>query len=372
MYFINSCLLAILLCISSFASAKGGYLYDYAGDVSVSIAGGAPHGVIASFPLSEQMVISTGNASRAVLKFEDGQLIVLRSNTTFRVQRYNFDTTQPEKSNILFSLLKGGLRAVTGLIGKQHKQNFKLTTPTATIGIRGTDFMLHTEGDGLAGQVTSGGIEMETDAGKSVFSAGQSAYTSSRGNIPSIAKLPPTTFLQLQVITTPSATPGAVPAPGTQPTPPSAQELTNIAKSIRTPGLTPSDIAKAMMDVGNDPENVTTGMIRFSPQKAAEITATVIKAHPKQAVLITKTAVLAAPEESAAISKAAIEAAPSQASDIINAVVTSLPSKSEAQPQSAPPPKQDIGTPQTSPTSGGGSVPPPTPPSNGGNSSSRN
>jgi len=77
----------------------------------------------------------------ASLKFVDNSEITLRPNTQFKIENFSYDEVRPEKDNALFSLIKGGLRSITGLLGKRNKSRFSLNTPTATIGIRGTTFI---------------------------------------------------------------------------------------------------------------------------------------------------------------------------------------------------------------------------------------
>lgn len=310
--------------------AKGGYIYEYAGDVKVAVAGSAARNATQSMPLDDNSVITTGDRSRAVLKFEDGQLIVLRSNTTFQIKKYVFDTNRSEKNSAFFSLFKGGLRAVTGLIGKHNKQAFKLSTPTTTVGIRGTDFMLQTEGKAMYAQVTEGAVTMLTAKSDQVFTAGQSSFVPFPTASPVLASAPALTFIQLQVIATPTPTPAPAPKPGTAVPPPTAQTLTSLAKSIKTPGVKPADIATAMIDVGNRPAVVTTGVINFAPQAAASVTTATVAAAPQDAAAITSAAVTAAPTQAAAITTAAVTVAQPQAAAITTAAVAAAPTQASA------------------------------------------
>ena len=77
----------------------------------------------------------------AQIKFIDNSEITLRPGTTFKVENFAFDEGKPEADSASFSLVKGGLRSITGLMGKRNKEKFSLKTPTATIGIRGTTFI---------------------------------------------------------------------------------------------------------------------------------------------------------------------------------------------------------------------------------------
>jgi hypothetical protein len=64
--------------------------------------------------------------------------MTLGANTQFRVDSFVFDANNPKEGSFLVSLLRGSLRALTGLIGKTNTRNVSFNTPTATIGIRGT------------------------------------------------------------------------------------------------------------------------------------------------------------------------------------------------------------------------------------------
>lgn len=86
--------------------------------------------------------ILTGQTSNAQIRFTDTGIIALRPETDFSVDEYNFRGQQDGSERALFSLLKGGMRTVTGLVGKLNQQNYRVRTPTATIGIRGTHFNL--------------------------------------------------------------------------------------------------------------------------------------------------------------------------------------------------------------------------------------
>jgi hypothetical protein len=77
----------------------------------------------------------------ARVKFVDNSEITLRPNTQFKIENFSYDDAKPEKDNAIFSLIKGGLRSITGLLGKRNHDRFSLNTPTATIGIRGTTFI---------------------------------------------------------------------------------------------------------------------------------------------------------------------------------------------------------------------------------------
>ncbi len=199
------------------AYAAIGTMYDTRGDVKTVLGGQQPQSVGKGAPLENNMIVSTGEASSAVLKFEDGQIIALQSNSSFQIRDYSYDTKNVEKSSLFFSMLKGGLRAITGLIGAKHPAGFRLQTPNATIGIRGTDFMLVMQNP-LYANVVSGSISISNTAGTAIFNAGQAAVVTSATTLPaaiSAAAIPAGTFTPLGAIPVPVAPlPGAGSVPG--------------------------------------------------------------------------------------------------------------------------------------------------------------
>jgi hypothetical protein len=134
----------------------------------------------------------------AQIKFIDNSEITLRPGTTFKVENFAFDDGKPEGDNASFSLVKGGLRSITGLMGKRNKEKFSLKTPNATIGIRGTTFVAQwvdaAPGQGKAPalppglhvQVSDGMIVVTNNGGSLGFSAGQFGYVPNMNQPPVI------------------------------------------------------------------------------------------------------------------------------------------------------------------------------------------
>jgi hypothetical protein len=87
-------------------------------------------------------VIATERDSYAQVRFTDGGQVTLRPSTQVRIEGYGYDERRPERDNFAMQLFKGGLRSLTGLIGKRtnNRSAYRMVTSTATIGIRGTDY----------------------------------------------------------------------------------------------------------------------------------------------------------------------------------------------------------------------------------------
>ncbi|MFA6015103.1 MAG: FecR domain-containing protein [Gallionellaceae bacterium] len=83
-------------------------------------------------------LISAKEAS-AQIKMRDGGFIAMRPNTKFKINEFKYNGVVDGSEASSIELLNGGFRAVTGLIGRINKANYRIVTQAATIGIRGTD-----------------------------------------------------------------------------------------------------------------------------------------------------------------------------------------------------------------------------------------
>ena len=109
------------------------------GQVSVQAPGGASRLASRGDAVAVGDVVATDDTSEAGITASDGTRMTLRAKSRFEVTDYSFDAAT-NAGSFVTSLLRGGLRMVTGLIGKTQQRNHRVTTNTATIGIRGTDF----------------------------------------------------------------------------------------------------------------------------------------------------------------------------------------------------------------------------------------
>lgn len=171
-----------VLLYSSALMAAAAVVQTASGDVKAAIGSATPVMVTQNSALENGMTVTTGDNSQVVMKFEDGQVVALNANTSFKIDQYHFEQAKPQKSSIIFSLLKGAMRAVTGLIAKNNANAFTLHTPNATIGIRGTDFMAAT--GSLYLQVINGTVSATTSAGTTAFAVGQTGFVASLSALP--------------------------------------------------------------------------------------------------------------------------------------------------------------------------------------------
>ena len=82
--------------------------------------------------------LSTPNGARLQVSFADGAYISLQPDSEYAIEQYQFSGQQDGTERASYRLLKGGVRALTGLVGKKNPDAYKVQTPVATIGIRGT------------------------------------------------------------------------------------------------------------------------------------------------------------------------------------------------------------------------------------------
>src|SRR6478735_9546517 len=101
--------------------------------------GQGPRTLGKGLPLSQGDRLTTSDGASAVIKLQDGTRMTVRPNSELVLQQYQFRENAPDNS-MLMQLVRGGFRAVTGLISKNAPNAARVQTNTATIGIRGTDF----------------------------------------------------------------------------------------------------------------------------------------------------------------------------------------------------------------------------------------
>lgn len=95
----------------------------------------------------EQDQLQTGIKSIAVIAFNDKSRVTMSPGSAFKIEEHRYKPEVPDENNAFFRFLRGGLRFVTGAIGKLNRSSYRVATPTATIGIRGTGFDLACEGE---------------------------------------------------------------------------------------------------------------------------------------------------------------------------------------------------------------------------------
>lgn len=177
-------ILALLFALGMASAHADGTLTHMSGIVSVQKADGKIIPGTAGTKVLPGDTVITGAGGFVRMEMTDGGEMVMRPDSQLKIENYHFNQAKPAEDNFVFSMLKGGLRTVTGLVGKRGDRDaYRLKTETATIGIRGTQFDLRVcaancgalpAGTYLA--VRFGAVEASNAQGSLPVAAGQVAH----------------------------------------------------------------------------------------------------------------------------------------------------------------------------------------------------
>lgn len=134
-------LLSLFTAISAWAAEAVGTVVNLNGPLLARKADGTVKILAQKSEVHQGDTLVTEKNVYARVRFIDKSEVTLRPNSQFKIENFSFDEAKPETDNAKFNLVKGGLRAVTGALGKRSKERVGFNTPTATIGIRGTIFV---------------------------------------------------------------------------------------------------------------------------------------------------------------------------------------------------------------------------------------
>ncbi|MGA2549850.1 MAG: FecR domain-containing protein [Burkholderiaceae bacterium] len=141
---------------------------------------------VAGEQLYEGDAIVTGDNAEIHLDMADGGFIAVRPNTQLRIAKYQANGDESDVSVI--GLLKGSMRSITGWIGKTYPRKYSVVTPSATIGVRGTDHEPAYVPEGTAGvdagtydNVHEGSTTIGNSHGTVEVSPGKAGFVDHRG-----------------------------------------------------------------------------------------------------------------------------------------------------------------------------------------------
>lgn len=184
------------------AAAENGVVMNVTGTLTAKSPDGSLRVLAVKAPVAPGDTLITGRESYARVKFPDGGEISLRPDSHFKILSFHFNEQQPEKDSAGFSLLKGSMRALSGLVGKRgDPDSYQIKTLAATAGIRGTEFgLLLCQGDcanvpsptgtppadGLHSDVGQGTVILKNDAGSQLVNAGEFSYVQNAQTSPAL------------------------------------------------------------------------------------------------------------------------------------------------------------------------------------------
>ncbi|HEY2635387.1 MAG TPA: FecR family protein [Steroidobacteraceae bacterium] len=137
----NACLLAMLLSGTPALADPIGTVTALTGSLLVKRADGAIAILAVNSPLQAGDTLASRKDTYARLSLADHSSVTLGSDTELIMERYSFDETQSGNNNAVLNLASGRVHIVTGLLGRGSTDTFTLTTPSASIDIRGADLI---------------------------------------------------------------------------------------------------------------------------------------------------------------------------------------------------------------------------------------
>ena len=152
-------------------------------------------------------VLRTGDKGRLEARMADDAFFSIHPKSALALDAYVFDKQQApgkplvagKQSKAHMRLIKGGLRTISGLIGKRDKKQYGMITVYGLIGIRGTDYTAiacesrctdpltrETVGKGLHVRVSEGAVSVKNALGEVVVNAGGAASVDSESSGPEL------------------------------------------------------------------------------------------------------------------------------------------------------------------------------------------
>lgn len=102
--------------------------------------------------------VETSANGHVHLRFIDNGAVSVRPDSVLEVQAYRYDADRPQSNEVRLKVEQGTSRSISGAATEADKNRFRLNTPIAAIGVRGTDFIVHTDAKGMRATVADGAI----------------------------------------------------------------------------------------------------------------------------------------------------------------------------------------------------------------------
>jgi hypothetical protein len=235
------------------AQAAGRFL-SVTGDVGVVGSDGVRRNAERGGDIREGDTIVTGPEALAQARMSDGGLISVRPESQFKLEQFSYKGREDRSASFVVNILKGGFRTITGLIAQVNRSGYRIATPAATIGVRGTHFeVVHVLPQIESQQVPAGtynrvfeGITTVQNPGGAVLQVvrDQTAFAALQGGTPTLVAPPALIFGR--------------PTPVPRAAAPKIEERTHKAAAIKGEGIRGLKMQDRALDRGLKREAVTT------------------------------------------------------------------------------------------------------------------
>ena len=161
-----------------------GRVLSVLGEAEAVSSHGVTRRLAAGDVVREGDTLATGADSHLQLRMADDALLALRPDSRLRLHIYNFVERGAPGSYASMELFVGGLRSITGAIGRVEKQNYVIRGGKSLIGVRGTDHETFVVEAGTYNRVTQGGTYMADERGRVDLQPGETGFASIAGHEP--------------------------------------------------------------------------------------------------------------------------------------------------------------------------------------------
>ncbi len=132
------CIMLILWAEAAHANSSVGQVMLATGAVSAVDTKGQARVLAKESEVFQGDRISTASKSLCVLKMIDDAKITIRADSEIVIEEYVFKGASEDSS--VMELVKGGFRSLTGAIGSNNPDAYKINSDLSVLGIRGTDY----------------------------------------------------------------------------------------------------------------------------------------------------------------------------------------------------------------------------------------
>jgi hypothetical protein len=128
------------------------------GKAYLESAGGRKKAIIPGTRIRATDRIHTESNGHVHIRFIDQALVSVRPDSRLEIVRYDYNADHPQQSTIKLSLEEGVTRSISGKGARAARERFRMNTPIAAIGVRGTDFVVSASQNGVRALVNEGAI----------------------------------------------------------------------------------------------------------------------------------------------------------------------------------------------------------------------
>ncbi len=128
------------------------------GKAYLESAGGRKKPIIPGTQVRATDRIHTESNGHVHIRFIDQALVSVRPDSRLEIVLYDYNAEQPQLSTIKLSLEEGVTRSISGKGARAARERFRMNTPIAAIGVRGTDFVVSASDAGVRALVNEGAI----------------------------------------------------------------------------------------------------------------------------------------------------------------------------------------------------------------------